>query len=351
MPKVSIIIPVYNSENYLKESVQTVLNQTLRDFEIILVDDQSTDNSPAICDELCQIDSRVTVIHLEKNKGICGARNEGLKVAKGEYIGFCDNDDFFESTLLEDNYKMAKNYNADLVKFGRKLVDMNDQGEILREKESPISQSSYYESKESMLENFFKIKEVGVLTNVWNGLYKRTLIIENSLFFDEDMRFGSEDADFSYRFFQIANDLAVNSKSYYIHFRRNDFSTSRKFSRNKINSMIKAAKTESPIWELVPNTLDNKMNIVLSKNNHVINVMMYQGLHDNSELSYSERIKLLRRMRELDHLNYELPGKVSRYILKNKPKQWLVTKLYSLKLYHVLYWVLFLENKVKGEKW
>ena len=87
MVKVSIIMPVYNSEKFLKKAVDSVLNQKFEDFELILVDDGSPDASGSICDEFAEKDSRVKVIH-KKNGGICSARNAGLKIAKGEYVGF-----------------------------------------------------------------------------------------------------------------------------------------------------------------------------------------------------------------------------------------------------------------------
>src|SRR5699024_2797787 len=109
---------------------------------------------------------------------------------------------------------------------------------------------------------------------------------ENDIWFDEEMRFGSEDADFSFKFFSVTNSLVVNPKAYYIHFRRDAFSTSRKFSLNKIKSMVKAAKTESKIWEKLPDTETNKVELAIAKNNHVINAYKIQVLHDESSLSY-----------------------------------------------------------------
>src|SRR5699024_11130650 len=128
MPKVSVIIPVYNSEFFLEEAVQSVLDQTLTDFEVILVNDKSTDNSGSICDSLARKDTRIRVNHLEENKGICGDRNAGLRMAQGEYVAFCDNDDHFTNDLLEDNYNLAKEYNCDMVKYGRKLIDIDAKG-------------------------------------------------------------------------------------------------------------------------------------------------------------------------------------------------------------------------------
>ena len=92
--KISVIVPVYNSEEYLPDTAASILNQSFEEFELILVDDGSKDRSGKICDELAQKDKRVKVIH-KQNGGICSARNCALKLAKGEYIAFCDNDDMY----------------------------------------------------------------------------------------------------------------------------------------------------------------------------------------------------------------------------------------------------------------
>ena len=99
--KYSIIIPVYNVEKYLKQSIQSVLDQSYEDFEVILIDDGSTDKSPAICDELAEKDERVKVIH-KQNGGVSSARNEGIRQAKGDYILFLDADDWYDTKLLEN---------------------------------------------------------------------------------------------------------------------------------------------------------------------------------------------------------------------------------------------------------
>ena len=94
-PKLSIIVPVYNVEQYLDKCIKSILNQTFKDFELILVDDGSIDNSGEICDEYAKKDSRVKVIH-KKNGGLAAARNTGLIIARGDYVGFVDSDDWIE---------------------------------------------------------------------------------------------------------------------------------------------------------------------------------------------------------------------------------------------------------------
>ena len=118
MPKISVIMPVYNSEQFLRMAVDSVLNQTFEDFELILVDDGSKDGSGAVCDEYAKKDLRVKVIHQE-NRGMCFSRNRAMDIACGEYIMFTDNDDECLPGFLSENYALAHQTNADMVKFGR----------------------------------------------------------------------------------------------------------------------------------------------------------------------------------------------------------------------------------------
>ena len=116
--KISVIMPVYNSEKYLSATIESVLKQSLTEFELLLVDDGSKDNSGKICDQYAEKDNRVKVFH-KQNGGICSARNKGLEEAEGEYIAFCDNDDLYLEGLLEDSYRLAKKNNADVVRYSR----------------------------------------------------------------------------------------------------------------------------------------------------------------------------------------------------------------------------------------
>jgi len=113
MPEISVIVPVYNVEKYLSRCIDSILNQTFSDFELILVDDGSTDNCGAICDEYAQKDSRIRVIHQE-NQGVSSARNHGVEAAMGEYVTFVDSDDWLDSVFLERMYQAMIRYDADM---------------------------------------------------------------------------------------------------------------------------------------------------------------------------------------------------------------------------------------------
>ena len=116
IPKVSIIVPIYNVEKYLHQCVNSLLNQILKDIEIILVDDESPDNCPAMCDEYAKQDSRIKVIH-KKNEGLGYARNSGLEIATGEYIAFVDSDDYVELDAYQKLYSIAVDKKTDVLYF------------------------------------------------------------------------------------------------------------------------------------------------------------------------------------------------------------------------------------------
>lgn len=117
----SIIVPIYNVEEYLPDCIKSILSQTFSDFEIILVDDGSPDNCPKICDEYAEKDNRIKVIH-KQNGGLVSARQAGIKIAKGEYVFNLDSDDLIENDTLECAYNIIKETNCDIVSFARKWV-------------------------------------------------------------------------------------------------------------------------------------------------------------------------------------------------------------------------------------
>ena len=123
-PKVSIVVPVYNTEKYLRQCIESILAQTLSEIEIIIVDDGSKAECAALCDELAGTDSRIKVIH-KVNGGLGFARNSGMEIASGEYVGFVDSDDYIQPGMYEALHKAAVKYNADLVMTGFSFVGGN----------------------------------------------------------------------------------------------------------------------------------------------------------------------------------------------------------------------------------
>ena len=164
---ISVIIPIYNVERYLEKSIESVIGQSYKNLEIILVDDGSTDESGKMCDEIAKKDKRIKVIH-KKNGGLSDARNAGIEVAKGKYLGFIDSDDYIDKYFYETLYTVLKKYNADISMCNYKKVytDFEENNAKLEHKEQ------VFNSKQALRELllFGKIENYA-----WNKLYRKEL--------------------------------------------------------------------------------------------------------------------------------------------------------------------------------
>ena len=173
MPKISVVIPVYNVEEYLKKCVDSVLSQTETDFECILVNDGSTDNSGALCDEIAKQDSRIRVIHQE-NTGLGGARNTGIREAKSDWLLFIDSDDYIEPQTLDLTLKEAEKTDADMVIFAIRSV--NDAGKQLAVLNDSVEHRRVY----SPQKDTFLLK--GMVT-ACNRICKKSLFTDFNIYF------------------------------------------------------------------------------------------------------------------------------------------------------------------------
>ena len=173
-PVVSIIMPVYGVEKYLSASINSVLNQTYKNFELILVDDKSPDKSPKICDTFAQEDDRIKVVHKPKNEGLGFARNTGLDIASGDYIYFMDSDDYIEPQLLEKAIK-AFDENTEFVIFGINRVHEKKDGSIDKiEHLIPIMAESKTAKETAHIFSMLNTKKV--FPFAWNKLYKKQFL-------------------------------------------------------------------------------------------------------------------------------------------------------------------------------
>ncbi len=225
-PLISVIIPVYNVEKYLRECVESVINQTYKNIEIILVDDGSTDSSGDICEEYIEKDSRVTVIH-QKNSGPSKTRNTGLENANGKYIYFLDSDDYIENNALELLTEAAESNGADLVFF--QAHSFADNGDEIRQ---GYTVKGTYEPKSGydMLAELHKNKDYHCA--IYLLFISRSLLESNKISFLETA-YCSEDMLFTYQVFCSAKK-AVQCKNTLCHRRYRDGSivTSKKTERH-----------------------------------------------------------------------------------------------------------------------
>ena len=174
--KVSVIVPVYNTETYLPACVDSVLHQSFADFEVILVDDGSTDGSPALCDRYAAANDRIRVVH-QKNGGLSAARNAGLACAKGKYVFFLDSDDCIVSDALQKLYDLAEEKNAQTVFFEGFLIDEEGNKIYDRELSAYISRQTAYPDVYGGAELFAAMKKNGdYIPCVWAAFYLREAI-------------------------------------------------------------------------------------------------------------------------------------------------------------------------------
>lgn len=170
-PKISVIVPVYNAEKYLHRCVDSILKQTFTDFEVLLINDGSTDQSPAICDEYAKTDSRVRVFHKE-NGGVSSARNVGLQNMRGEYSIHCDSDDFYHKDILLTLYNEASRSNADLIWCDFYVVKKDNNMLVSSQK---LTGNSY-----DFIKGLLSKKLHG---SMWNKLLRNSMIKDNALSF------------------------------------------------------------------------------------------------------------------------------------------------------------------------
>lgn len=169
MPKISVIIPIYKVEPYLDACIDSVVKQTYTDMEIILVDDGSPDNCPAMCDAWAKRDSRIRVIH-EENKGQSAARNNGLDIATGDFIAFADSDDRLEPDILEKALARQQRDDADLVIFN--YICVNEKGNLLKEPDYTIFHDEQL-AAENLWDRFFSCDDrCSYYVVPWNKLYR-----------------------------------------------------------------------------------------------------------------------------------------------------------------------------------
>ncbi len=199
--KVSVIVAIYNSEKFLKKNIESIINQTYKDIEIILVDDGSPDKCPEICDYYANRDNRIRVIH-KKNGGTCDARNAGLAVATGEYVTIIDGDDWLEEDYVEYLYRLIRKYDVDMamtdhVFTTRDRVQIND------------DKTEFWTSEKAATEIIYPRFPIGP----WNKLYSMKMLKKNNLTFS--VPWSGEGLYFGCMAAQYSNGVALGHKKIY----------------------------------------------------------------------------------------------------------------------------------------
>ncbi len=208
---VSVLVPVYNVEKTLERCLESILNQTFKDYEVIMVDDGSPDNSGAICDRYAEKYDNFRVIH-KKNEGLGPTRNVGIREAQGEYIYHCDSDDWLKEDLLEKAYTAITKADAEVLVFGYDIFTQKD-GEILPYGTVTVKDETFTDKK--AVQKFFSEQYFNsfVVLSACNRMYKRQFLMENELFFPPLRR--CQDMAYSLLLFDRIERLITLKETYY----------------------------------------------------------------------------------------------------------------------------------------
>lgn len=259
MPLISVIVPVYKVEKYLNRCVNSLLNQTLLDIEVVLVNDGSPDSCPCICDDFSRIDNRVKVVH-KTNQGLGYARNSGLDIATGEFVAFCDSDDYVKLDAYKTLYEVAKRSNADVV-----------YGSFYKETAPGVWKEERKEENECVFENqevkdylldmiacapFVPIERKHDMSSCMS-IYKKSIIDKFNIRFLSERENASEDTVFNVDFLLNASKIVVVPYSFY-YYCLNDTSLTQTFLPEKLdkfavlrNQLIKRLKDLDPLHQRV----------------------------------------------------------------------------------------------------
>lgn len=254
--KVSIVIPIFNVEKYIPRLINNIKQQKFEDYEVVLVDDGSTDNSLAIVENAISDDPRFKLFHIE-NSGTGAARNFGTRVATGKYVYYMDPDDLIDADLLVDNVKIMENSEADVVVFGFETVDEN--GIILDEKKYSDDQEKL--NGYTIEKQFEELYEQYFFHALWHKIFKRSFILDNNIY--SPTWSNSQDRGFMVRFAGFNPRIAFNleNKCYY------------KYHRMRVASST-------------ANFKENLMAISLQLANEIINLVQTNNIQLSDKLKY-----------------------------------------------------------------
>ena len=317
MKKVSVIIPVYNVENYLRKCLDSLVNQTLKDIEIIVVNDGTPDNSQEIIDEYVKKYPKKVVSIIQENGGQGAARNTGLLHAKGEYIGYVDSDDYVEENMYEELYNKAKEEDSDIVICGNNVVKENYE----------------FLSKEDVDKEFLLGKMA-----VWNKIYKKNIIVDNNIQFRSKVWY--EDLDFTMKVYFSSKKISYVDKPLYNYLlREGSTMNNNNIKRNleliqAFDSLIDYCKDKK-----IYNKAKDKIEFLCIYHMYIFAIT--RVLNTNNK--YKDKIAIINKFR--DYINSNFPNfKQNKYLYLLPKRRKLIYNLINLKFYCIIIGLFKIKN-------
>lgn len=310
MPKVSVIVPVYNAEKYLRECVDSILAQTIEDIEVILVDDGATDSSPTICDEYAAKDSRVQVIH-KPNGRAASARNAGIRAATGEYVAFVDADDWISPEMYET--MLAQGAEVCLCDYARFI------GDDVQPFSQPNVSGGFYDKAQIREKIYPHLVMDGVEYPITISncvmLIKRNILTNNNLSYREDILV-SEDAPFGSEVLYCANSFAYLKDSYFYHYRMTEGSASKSYkswwwdSSLKINEETENYFGDCPDYDFTQQIKSNMFYLARAEIYYILaNKELTKKEQNQKVREVMNHPRVVRMMKDYDIAGMALPFK------------------------------------------
>lgn len=326
----SVIIPVYNVEKYLRQCIESVLSQTYDDYELILVDDGSQDNSPIICEYYAKADDRVKVIHTI-NSGAAAARNLGIKASRGEYICFLDADDFWNNnSVLSDIAITIENKRPDIVRIGTKNIREND-NQIISD---PIFNWEKYQNIQKDKYIYEQVADGSLKIAAFACSVKRDFLLNNALLFTEGMRV--EDLEWAIRCYACKPTWGFLKENGYVSRRGREGSVTNTIGTLHLLDYLKIIKKSIEIVEQLD---ENYRYPLLSYLMYHVTILI-SLLHNNRTIDENYRNSMRTQLREICKRYYK------NYTLNRKVKY--LSKLYCVLGYSGLEYFLGLFLRLRG---
>ncbi len=338
IPKVSIIVPIYNVERYLDRCLNSLQNQTLQDIEIILVDDGSPDNCPKLCDKYAKKDNRIKVIH-KMNNGLGYARNSGIEIAIGEYIAFVDSDDYVEKNMYEILYNSSKKSGADITLCGYKRINNKKISYYNDVKDIQIKHNN---ECISVLKGMIGLSDKTQHYDfaVWHGLYSNKLIQKNNVRFCSERDYISEDIIFHLSIVPLCKNICIIPDCLYCYC-LNENTLTTKYKPGRLSANLKLCKY---IFDYINNGKNNCLKENIQDN---IDYLLIDKTISNLSYEVKYNRKCLSALKEI--VNNELVREaIDRYPIRLlSKKQFYLTRLVKMKCIHMLYLIFYLKFKMQ----
>lgn len=287
LPLLSIILPVYNAKNYVAKAIESIVEQDDINIELIMIDDGSSDGSAVICDAYAEKYPCIKLIH-KKNQGLCAARNQGLELATGKYIAFCDHDDICLPGGFRNLLEAAEGNGAQIAK-GTYLGEQVKGTKILRSYSSSLPNGIF--SLEEIVDqySFFNI----IIRALWNGIYLTNIIRKYQIRFDTGLKAGTEDYDFNLKFLKHAEQVVTISTPVFKHFARFTQSASLGYNENRQQGIVQAFQKEAEFLS----KYEIKIDTFMLHQRWYLNMLKVELNYDDCLLSDVEKIdKILNLM-------------------------------------------------------